>query len=147
MTPSEGSVPFLNGEPGHDDELERALVDQTRSENDQTADARDIHFLADSLWAIHCVAPDIRVMPGRRAVPAALCSVGYPRVANTMEVVEDLLAAPPQPLPAVVDRLRDPDHFRNGSVAPPASTAQPSVARRADEAFRRLSQRASWRFS
>ncbi|MEA2171111.1 MAG: MerR family transcriptional regulator, light-induced transcriptional regulator [Solirubrobacteraceae bacterium] len=73
--------------------------------------AANVRFLADAVWAVHSVAPDTRIMLGGRGVPAAFWDVGYPRVATTMEVVEvveDLLVAPAQPLPPVVDRLRDP---------------------------------------
>ena len=41
MTATEGSVPSPNGDPGHDDELERSLVDQTLSDSDQTVSDTD----------------------------------------------------------------------------------------------------------
>jgi diguanylate cyclase (GGDEF)-like protein len=41
VTATEGSVPSRNGEPSHDDELERLLVDQTLSDSDQTASDTD----------------------------------------------------------------------------------------------------------
>jgi diguanylate cyclase (GGDEF)-like protein len=41
VTATEGSVPSPNGEPGHDDELERSLVDQTLSDSDQTVSDTD----------------------------------------------------------------------------------------------------------
>ncbi len=101
--------------------------------------ASDVSCLADSLWAIHEVAPETRVMLGGRAVPPGLRTGGYAWVATTMEVVaavEDLLAGPGQPLPEFVDLMRSPagdDHGpREHSVEPDGVAAQ--LARAADEA-------------
>jgi len=58
----------------------------------------DAASLANALWTIHDADPEIRIMLGGRAVPAVLWSVGYPRVASSLEVadvVEDLLAGSP----------------------------------------------------
>jgi hypothetical protein len=41
VTATEGPVPSPNGEPGHDDGLERFLVDQTLSDSDQTVSDTD----------------------------------------------------------------------------------------------------------
>jgi GGDEF domain-containing protein len=41
VTATEASVPSPNGEPGHDDKLERSLVDQTLSDSDQTVSDTD----------------------------------------------------------------------------------------------------------
>ena len=71
--------------------------------------ARDTGKLAESLAAIHAVQPGARIMLGGRAVPPALWNAGYPRVSSTVDVatiVEDLIAGPPQTLPAVVEILR-----------------------------------------
>jgi len=71
--------------------------------------ASDVSSLADSVAAIHELAPETRIMLGGRAVPPGLRTVGYPFIANSMEVVsivEDLLRGPPQTLPAVIDLLR-----------------------------------------
>ncbi|MDP9135447.1 MAG: diguanylate cyclase [Actinomycetota bacterium] len=101
--------------------------------------ASDASCLADSLWVIHEVAPETRVMLGGRAVPPGLRTVGYAWVATTMEVVaavEDLLAGPVQRLPAFVDLMRSPagdDHGpREHSVESGGVAAQ--LARAADEA-------------
>ncbi len=80
--------------------------------------AADVSLLADSLWAIHELAPETRIMLGGRAVPPGLQAAGYPCVANSMEVVDvvdALLASPAQPLPVVVDLLRSDGIRRTGS--------------------------------
>jgi diguanylate cyclase (GGDEF)-like protein len=98
--------------------------------------ASDASCLADSLWVIHEVAPETRVMLGGRAVPPGLRTGAYPWVTTTMEVVaavEDLLVGPVQPLPAFVDLMRSHDHGpREHSVEPDGVAAQ--LARAADEA-------------
>ncbi len=71
--------------------------------------ASNVRCLADSLWAIHDVAPDTRVMLGGNTVPEGLRTEGYPWVANTMgvvETVEGLLAGSAAPLPKVIEVLR-----------------------------------------
>ncbi len=68
----------------------------------------DISCLADSIWALHEVSPDTRIMLGGRSVPAEFRSV-YRYVADSLTVhpaVVDLLAQPPQPLPRIVELLR-----------------------------------------
>ncbi|MEJ7893557.1 MAG: diguanylate cyclase [Solirubrobacteraceae bacterium] len=89
----------------------------------------DVTPLADSLWAIHDVSPETRVMLGGRAVPPGLWAAGYPRVVNTIEVVgvvEDLLNGPPQTFPFNLEALRSRPP-RN--APPPARTeATDSVA-------------------
>lgn len=64
--------------------------------------ANGVHNLERSIWAIHEVAPDARIMLGGRAVPPRFWDAGYPRIANSVEVVgvvEDLIAGPPQSTP------------------------------------------------
>ena len=71
--------------------------------------ASDISSLADSIPAIHELAPQTRIMLGGRAVPAGLRTADYAYVPSTVElvsVVEELLAGPPQALPAVIGLLR-----------------------------------------
>jgi diguanylate cyclase (GGDEF)-like protein len=68
----------------------------------------NIRCLADSIWALHEVSPDTRIMLGGRAVPMDLRSA-YPYIASSTEVhstVQALLAAPAQPLPRLVTLLR-----------------------------------------
>jgi diguanylate cyclase (GGDEF)-like protein len=68
----------------------------------------DVVWLADSLWAIHQVSPQARIMLGGRAVPPGLKSC-YPFVASSAEVVgavELLLKRPPPPVPSLVEALR-----------------------------------------
>jgi len=84
--------------------------------------AADVSCLADALFAIHETAPRTRIMLGGRAVPPALCATGYPVVPDTIGVVDAvdaLLAAPPQPLPAVVEFLRSHESRLTGSREPP----------------------------
>ncbi len=67
--------------------------------------AGDPGCLMDSLRAIDECAPETRFIVGGRAVPAALQTAGGPYVKDSLEVVgvvDALLAAPPRPLPAVV---------------------------------------------
>lgn len=69
--------------------------------------ASDVSSLADSIVAIHEQVPDTRIMLGGRAVPLGL-RTGYPYVASSIElvrIVEQLLAGPPQPLPALISLL------------------------------------------
>jgi CheY-like chemotaxis protein/heme-degrading monooxygenase HmoA len=87
--------------------------------------AADVFCLADALFAIRETAPDTRIMLGGRAVPPALCATGYPVVTDTIgvvDVVEGLLTAPPQPLPAVVDRLRSKRARPTGTPELPGDT-------------------------
>jgi len=102
--------------------------------------ASDISSLADSIAAIHELAPQTRIMLGGRAVPAGLRTAGYAYIPSTMElvsVVEELLAGPPQALPAVIDLLRSngsprtwlrEDAFETDAIAE-------HLARTADEAI------------
>jgi len=102
--------------------------------------ASDVSTLADSIWAIHDAAPATRMMLGGRAVPLGLRTAGYPYVASSLEVVgmvEQILAAPAQPLPAVIDPLRSHGpglaRMREPAVETDAIAAQ--LARSADEAI------------
>ena len=98
-----------------------------------------IDCLADSLCLIHEAAPDTRIMLGGRAVPAALCGGTYPLVSSSMDVIDvidALLAAPPQPLPALIDVLRSDATSRLG-MPEPAEESDPiaeSLARAAEQA-------------
>lgn len=68
----------------------------------------DVSCLADSVWALHEVSPDTRIMLGGRSVPADFRSA-YRYVESSMDVrlaVEELLAEPPQPVPRIVELLR-----------------------------------------
>jgi MerR family transcriptional regulator, light-induced transcriptional regulator len=70
--------------------------------------AANIKRLADSLWALHEVSPDTRIMLGGRAVPTAFQSA-YRYVSTSTDVreaVESLLQAPAQPMPRLVGLLR-----------------------------------------
>jgi diguanylate cyclase (GGDEF)-like protein len=68
----------------------------------------NIRGLADSIWALHEVSPETRIMLGGRAVPEDLRSA-YPYVATSTEVrstVQALLAAPAQEVPRLLTLLR-----------------------------------------
>lgn len=65
-------------------------------------------MLPRALQAVAEAAPRARVMLGGRGVPPALWSEDLPRVCSAtavVDVVEDLLRTPPQPLPNVVGEL------------------------------------------
>lgn len=51
--------------------------------------ASDISSLADSIAAIHELAPQTRIMLGGRAVPAGLRTAGYAYVPSTIELVRE----------------------------------------------------------
>lgn len=68
----------------------------------------DVSCLADSIWALHEVSPDTRIMLGGRSVPVEFRSA-YRYVASSLAVrsaVVELLAQPPQLFPRVVELLR-----------------------------------------
>jgi len=68
----------------------------------------DVGWLADSLWAIHQVAPEARIMLGGSAVPQSLRGC-YPYVTSSSDVVPvvaQLLHEPAPPAPRIVDALR-----------------------------------------
>ena len=68
----------------------------------------NVSCLADSIWALHEVSPDTRIMLGGRSIPADFRSA-YRYVESSMDVrlaVEELLAGPPQPVPRIVELLR-----------------------------------------
>ncbi len=86
--------------------------------------AGDAERLADALWTIHGVAPETRILLGGAAVPSVLRSAGYPYVTDSRVVVnavETLLAAPAQPLPAVVELMRS---GTASSPSPPERTGE-----------------------
>ncbi len=65
--------------------------------------------LAESILAVHEACPETRIMLGGRAVPQGFVSAGYPRVANSVEVlsvVERLLSEPVHAAPRILDLLR-----------------------------------------
>jgi methanogenic corrinoid protein MtbC1 len=68
----------------------------------------NIRYLADSIWAVHEVSPDTRILLGGRAVPMELRSM-YAYVTSSTDVraaVQTLLASPVQPIPRMVELLR-----------------------------------------
>jgi diguanylate cyclase (GGDEF)-like protein len=68
----------------------------------------NIRCLADSIWALHEVSPDTRIMLGGQSVPMDLRST-YPYVAASTDVrstVQAILASPAQPVPRLVELLR-----------------------------------------
>lgn len=72
--------------------------------------APEIAVLAGVLCELHAAVPDARIMLGGQAVPPGLRAVGYPFVESSMDVVavvETLVAGSPQPLPRVVEMMRD----------------------------------------
>ncbi len=102
--------------------------------------ASDVSSLADSIAAIHELAPETRIMLGGRAVPIGLRRAGYPYVASTLEVVETveaLLATPPRAPPAVIGLLRsngDPRTWLREDTIEADAIAE-HLARMADEAI------------
>ena len=102
--------------------------------------ASDVSSLADSIWAIHELAAETRIMLGGRAVPPGLRTAGYPYVTTSMEVmsiVEELLVKPPQALAPVIDLLRSDgirlEWAREHAVETDAIAER--LARSADEAI------------
>jgi diguanylate cyclase (GGDEF)-like protein len=108
----------------------------------------DVSTLADSLWALHEVSPDSRILLGGRAVPPAL-QAAYRYVPSSMDVrtaIEEVLAAPPQPPPPVLAMLRSDGSFPSCSsdhegetdtVAERMSKAAEHAVHLAREHFRR----------
>jgi len=108
----------------------------------------DVSALADSLWAVHEVSPESRILLGGRAVPPGL-RAAYRYVPSTMDVraaVREVLAAPPQPVPHVLALLRSDGSFPSWSsehtgetdtVAERMSKAAEHAVQLAREHFRR----------
>ncbi len=68
----------------------------------------NVSCLADSIWALHEVSPNTRILLGGRSIPAEFRST-YRYVENSIDVrqtVKELLEGPPQPLPRIVEVLR-----------------------------------------
>jgi diguanylate cyclase (GGDEF)-like protein len=101
--------------------------------------AVEISGLADTLGAIHDCAPATRIMLGGRAVPPGFRVGGYPYLETSqgvVQVVEALLAGPPQPLPPIVDLLRTGEPMRSWSTAPSApDPVADGLARVAEHAY------------
>jgi diguanylate cyclase (GGDEF)-like protein len=100
----------------------------------------DVGRLADSLWAIHQLAPETRIMLGGRAVPPGLRDAGYAFVADSMmvvEVIDGLLAGPAQPVPEAVDLMRSDFHEHLGprERAVETDALAQNLARVADDAM------------
>ena len=97
--------------------------------------AADVSALADSLWAIHELSLETRVVLGGRAVPPGLRSCAYPWVASSVDAVaavETALASPPQAWPDVLDLLRSAEP-RRSSAPPQARAVTELLAEAADE--------------